>query len=143
MGGTSHVLAPVVNANLSPRVLREEAMEGAHQEPLATMSYQEGGIMIGLPRQGEEGKEEGLRSKLQGDDDLLVPTLCRPHKVEGTHMEGFTRSGRMHPLRQVIHHHLWMTLHRILVMTLFLLPQWKKDNGRRGNMIVTKEKQRL
>ena len=99
--------------------------------------------MIGLPYQGKEGKEEGLKSKLQGDDDLLVPTLCHPYKVEETHMGGFTRSKRMHPLFQVIHHQLWMTLHWILVMTLLLLPQWKKDVGRRGSMIVTKEKQRL
>ena len=28
--GTSHVPAHVVNANLSPRVLRDEAMEGPH-----------------------------------------------------------------------------------------------------------------
>ena len=77
--------------------------------------------MIGIPCQGKDGKEEGLRSKLQGDDDLLVPTLCHNHKVEETHMGGFTRSERMHPLRQVIHHHLWMTLHQVLVMTLLLL----------------------
>ena len=79
--------------------------------------------MIGLPRQGKEGKEEGLRSKLEGDNDLLVPTLCHPHKVEETHIGGFTRSERMHPLRQVIHHHLWKTLHWVLVMILLLLPQ--------------------
>ena len=40
--GTSHVPAPVVNANLPPRIPREEAMEGPHQEPPATMSYQRG-----------------------------------------------------------------------------------------------------
>ena len=99
--------------------------------------------MIDLPCQGKEEKEEGLRSKLQGDNDLLVPTLCHHHKVEETHMGGFTRSKRMHPVCQVIHHHLWMTLDWVLVMILLLLPQWKKDVGRRGNMIVTKEKQRL
>ena len=99
--------------------------------------------MIGLPRQGKERKEEGLRSKLQGDNDLLVATLCHPHKVEETHMEAFIRSERMHPLRQVIPHHIWMTLHRILVMTLLLLPQWKKDVERRESMIFIKEKQRL
>ena len=100
--------------------------------------------MIGLPRQGKEGKEEGQRSKLQGDDDLLVSTLCHPHKVEETPTRGFTRTERMHPLHQVTPPHLWMTLHWILVMTLLLLrPQWKKDGGRRGSMIVTKEKQRL
>ena len=42
VGGTSHVPTPVVNADLSPRVLREEVMEGPHQEPFATMSYQRG-----------------------------------------------------------------------------------------------------
>ena len=56
VGGTSHVPAPVVKANLSPRVLREEAMEGPHQEPLATMSYQRGRNhdWSPLPRQGRK-----------------------------------------------------------------------------------------
>ena len=97
--------------------------------------------MIILPCQSKEGKEEGLKSKLQGDDDLLVPTLYHHHEVEETHMGDSTRSGRMHPLRQVIPPHLRMTLHWILVMNLLLLPQWKKDGGGRRSMIVTKEKQ--
>ena len=102
----------------------------------------EGGTMTDLPRQSEEGKERDRKSKRQRDGDPRALTLCHPHKVEETHEGDSTRSGRMHLLRQVTLHPLWMILPRIPVKILLPLPPWKKDDGRRGAMIATNERRR-